>query len=75
MIVTLFISNLYFFSRKVSHELKKDKECVSRAVSRCDGPGRSRLLRRFDNRITKLYGQFYRHCRPDSRKLYISSSI
>ena len=56
------------FYRRVSSELKKDKQCVKQSVSRCDGPGRALLLRRFDNRISKLYDQFYRHCTPDACK-------
>ncbi|XP_045166749.2 uncharacterized protein LOC123530110 [Mercenaria mercenaria] len=49
--------------RKVSAELKRDKICVQRSLSRCGGPDRVILQRRFDNRVDRLYNQFYKHCR------------
>ncbi|XP_060600536.1 uncharacterized protein LOC132753977 isoform X2 [Ruditapes philippinarum] len=48
--------------RKVSAELKRDKVCVQRSLSRCGGPDRIILQRRFDNRVDRLYNQFYKHC-------------
>ena len=57
---------MFLYFRTVGSELKRDKLCVQQSMSRCNGPDRGLLQRRFDGRIGSLYDQFYKHCRPSS---------
>lgn len=61
--------------RRVSAELKRDRLCVQNSLSRCGGPDRNILQRRFTNRVDALYNQFYKHCSRDTETTSQAPSV
>lgn len=51
--------------RQLTYQLKRDQLCVKQSLSRCSGPDKAILDRRFDVRFAYMTDQFYKHCRQE----------